>query len=162
MRLRTAKYRDHQEGGMADKGSDPTQLWHAMLGEMEKGFNAFANQAMAAPQFNKVVDQVGDATAGAKKQLGEMMERYLASMSLPSRAQMVDFGARLEAIETQLKEVNSLLRQGALANAAPPAAATAPPAATSASASPEPAAVADIQTPPRPHRGKRPPGGQGK
>jgi hypothetical protein len=145
---------------MADKGSDPTQLWHTMLGEMEKGFNAFANQAMATPQFSNVVDQVGDATAGAKKQLGEMMEHYLASMSLPSRAQMVDFGARLEAIETQLKEVNSLLRQGALANAAPPvaAAASAPPAATSAS---ELAAASDVQTPPKPQRGKRP-GGQGK
>jgi hypothetical protein len=102
---------------MADKGNDPVALWHNMLGEMEKGFNAFANQAMASPEFSKVVNQVGGATAGAQKQLGEMMEKYLTSMNLPSRAQMVNFGERLTAIEGQLNEITALLRQG---NAADP------------------------------------------
>ena len=34
---------------MADKGNDPAVIWQTMLGEMEKGFNSFANQAMTAP-----------------------------------------------------------------------------------------------------------------
>jgi hypothetical protein len=97
---------------MADQGNDPVALWHNMLGEMEKGFNAFANQAMASPEFSKVVNQVGGATAGAQKQLGELMEKYLTSMNLPSRAQMVNFGERLTAIEGQLNEITALLRQG--------------------------------------------------
>ena len=59
---------------MADKSNDPVALWQNMIGEMEKGFNAFANQAMASPQFSKVVNQVGGATAGAQKQLSEIME----------------------------------------------------------------------------------------
>src|SRR5579862_4773107 len=29
---------------MADKSSDPLALWQKMMGEMEKGYNAFANQ----------------------------------------------------------------------------------------------------------------------
>jgi hypothetical protein len=108
---------------MADQGKDPVALWHTMLGEMEKGFNAFANQAMASPEFSKVVNQVGGATAGAQKQLGELMEKYLTSMNLPSRAQMVNFGERLAAIEGQLNEITTLLRQGNAAgiDAAPPA-----------------------------------------
>jgi SMC interacting uncharacterized protein involved in chromosome segregation len=96
---------------MADKTNDPVALWQNMIGEMEKGFNAFANQAMASPQFSKVVNQVGGATAGAQKQLSELMEKYLVSMNLPSRAQMVNMAERLQSIEGQLNEIKALLHQ---------------------------------------------------
>src|SRR5438132_4231205 len=96
---------------MADKSNDPVAMWQDMIGEIEKGFNSFANQAMASPEFSKVMNQVGGATAGAQKQLGELMERYLVSMNLPSRAQMVSMGERLQSIEGQLKEIKALLHQ---------------------------------------------------
>jgi hypothetical protein len=96
---------------MADKSNDPVALWQNMIGEMEKGFNAFANQAMASPEFSKVVNQVGGATAGAQKQLSELMEKYLLSMNLPSRAQMVSMAERLASIEGQLNEIKALLHQ---------------------------------------------------
>ena len=96
---------------MADKGSDPFAVWQTMLGEMEKNFNAFANQAMASPQFSKLMNQVGGTTAGAQKQLAELMEKYLVSMNLPSRAQMVSMAERLQTIETQLNEIKALLYQ---------------------------------------------------
>src|SRR5882757_6598675 len=59
---------------MADKSNDPVAIWQNMLGEMEKGLNSFANQAMASPEFSKVVNQVGGVSAGAQKQLGELKE----------------------------------------------------------------------------------------
>jgi len=96
---------------MADKSNDPVALWQNMIGEMEKGFNAFANQAMASPQFSKAVNQVGGATAGAQKQFGEFMEKYLLSMNLPSRAQMVGMAERLQSIEGQLSEIKAMLHQ---------------------------------------------------
>ena len=96
---------------MADKSNDPVALWQNMIGEMEKGFNAFANQAMASPQFSKAVNQVGGATAGAQKQLGELMEKYLVSMNLPSRSQMIGMAERLQAIEGQLSEIKAILHQ---------------------------------------------------
>jgi SMC interacting uncharacterized protein involved in chromosome segregation len=96
---------------MADKSNDPVALWQNMIGEMEKGFNAFANQAMASPEFSKVVNQVGGATAGAQKQLSELMEKYLLTMNLPSRAQMVGMAERLQSIEGQLGEIKSMLQQ---------------------------------------------------
>src|SRR5436309_10464537 len=96
---------------MADKGNDPAVIWQTMMGEMEKGFNSFANQAMASPEFSKVMNQVGGVTAGAQKQLGEMMEKYLVSMNLPSRAQMVGMAERIQAIEGQLNEIKALLHQ---------------------------------------------------
>ena len=96
---------------MADNSSDPAVIWQTMIGEMEKGFNAFANQAMASPEFSKVVNQVGGVTAGAQKQLGDLMEKYLVSMNLPSRAQMVSMAERLQSIEGQLNEIKAMLHQ---------------------------------------------------
>ncbi|XIA67250.1 hypothetical protein ACFIOY_16800 [Bradyrhizobium sp. TZ2] len=96
---------------MADKGNDPAVIWQSMIAEMEKGFNSFANQAMASPEFSKAMNQVGGATAGAQKQLGELMEKYLLVMNLPSRAQMVGMAERIQAIEGQLNEIKALLHQ---------------------------------------------------
>ena len=96
---------------MAEKSNDPVALWQNMIGEMEKGFNAFASRAMESPEFSKVVNQVGGVSAGAQKQLGEMMEKYLVNMNLPSRAQMVGMAERLQAIEGQLNEIKALLHQ---------------------------------------------------
>ena len=52
---------------MADKSNDPVAMWQNMIGEMEKGFNSFANQAMASPEFSKVVNQVGGVDGGCAK-----------------------------------------------------------------------------------------------
>src|ERR1700712_266549 len=94
---------------MADKSNDPVAMWQNMIGEMEKGFNSFANQAMASPEFSKVVNQVGGVTAGAQKQIGDLMEKYLVGMNLPSRAQMVSMAERLQSIEGQLNEIKAML-----------------------------------------------------
>jgi len=96
---------------MADKGNDPAAIWQSMIGEMEKGFNSFANQAMASPEFSRVMNQVGGVSAGAQKQLGELMEKYLLAMNLPSRAQMVGMAERIQSIEGQLNEIKALLQQ---------------------------------------------------
>src|ERR1700738_680149 len=96
---------------MAEKGNDPVAIWQNMIGEMEKGFNAFANKAMESPQFSKAMNQAGGVTAGAQKQLGDFMEKYLLTMTLPSRAQMVSMAERLQSIEGQLNEIKALLHQ---------------------------------------------------
>jgi len=96
---------------MANKSNDPVALWQTMIGEMEKGFNAFANQAMTSPEFSKAMNQAGGVSAGAQKQFSEFMEKYLLSMNLPSRAQMIGMAERLQAIEGQLNEIKAMLGQ---------------------------------------------------
>ena len=124
---------------MVDKGNDPTELWRNMLGEMEKGFNAFANQAMASPEFSKVMNQTSGAAAGAQKQVGDLMEKYLTGMNMPSRTQMVDFGDRLQSIERDVSEIKMMLRHLV-----------------------QPTAAGDpALAPPRPARTKRPPSKEG-
>jgi hypothetical protein len=96
---------------MADKGNDPAVIWQTMLGEMEKGFNSFANQAMGTPEFSRLMNQAGGVAAGAQKQFVELMEKYLVSMNLPSRVQLVGMAERLQSIEVQLNEIKALLNQ---------------------------------------------------
>jgi hypothetical protein len=97
---------------MADKTSDPVALWQQMIGEMEKRFNAFAT--------------AGGVTAGAQRQFGDVMERYLLGMNLPSRAQMVGMAERLASIEVQLCEIKTMLQQMNAGAAAQSAMAAAP------------------------------------
>jgi len=116
---------------MSEKINDPVALWQKMLGEMEKGFNSIANQALASPEFSKAVNQAGGVTAGAHKQLGDFMEKYLLSMNMPSRSQMVGIAERLQTIEGQLSDIKLLLQEmQKQTGAAPPAPAAARPPRT--------------------------------
>lgn len=96
---------------MTDKINDPVAMWQKMVGEMEKGFNSFANQAMSSPEFSQAMNRAGGVAAGAQKQLGELMEKYLVSMNLPSREQVTGLAERLQAIEGQIGEIKSMLSQ---------------------------------------------------
>lgn len=90
---------------MTDKTHDPVAMWQKMVGEMEKGFNSFANQAMASPEFSQAVNRAGGVAAGAQKQLGELMEKYLVTMNLPSREQVTGLAERLQSVEAQIGEI---------------------------------------------------------
>ena len=116
---------------MSEKRSDPIALWQTMIGEMEKGFNAFANRAMASPEVGKS----GGANSGAQQRL-DLMEKYLVNMNMPSRSQMAGIADRLQSIESQLDEIKAQLAQMQKTAAAPEAGAKATP---------------------KPSRGKRPP-----
>ena len=48
---------------MADKGNDPAVIWQTMIGELEKGFNSFANRAMETPEFSRLMNQAGGVAA---------------------------------------------------------------------------------------------------
>ena len=96
---------------MTDKSNDPIAVWQKMVGEMEKGFNSFANQAMSSPEFSQAVNRAGGVAAGAQKQLGDLMEKYLVSMNLPSRDQVTGLAERLQSIEGQIGEIKSMLSQ---------------------------------------------------
>ena len=96
---------------MTKEINDPVAVWQKMVGEMEKGFNSFANQAMSSPEFSQAVNRAGGVAAGAQKQLGDLMEKYLVSMNLPSRDQVTGLAERLQSIEGQIGEIKSMLSQ---------------------------------------------------
>ncbi|MDD1526272.1 hypothetical protein C7U92_02885 [Bradyrhizobium sp. WBOS7] len=94
---------------MTDKTNDPVAMWQKMVGEMEKGFNSFANQAMSSPEFSQAMNRAGGVAAGAQKQLGELMEKYLVTMNLPSREQVTGLAERLQSVEAQIGEIKAML-----------------------------------------------------
>ena len=96
---------------MTDKINDPVAMWQKMVGEMEKGFNSFATKAMESPEFSQAMNRAGGVAAGAQKQFGDLMEKYLVSMNLPSREQMTGIAERLQAIEGQVGEIKAMLKQ---------------------------------------------------
>ncbi|QDF36716.1 hypothetical protein FJN17_03580 [Bradyrhizobium symbiodeficiens] len=104
---------------MTDKTHDPVAIWQKMVGEMEKGFNSFANQAMASPEFSQAVNRAGGVAAGAQKQLGELMEKYLVTMNLPSREQVTGLAERLQSVEAQIGEIKSMLSRMAAGSGSP-------------------------------------------
>ena len=112
---------------MTDKINDPAALWQKMIGEMEKGFNSFATKAMESPEFSQAMNRAGGAAAGAQKQFGDLMEKYLLSMNLPSREQMTGIAERLQSIEGQLGEIRSMLNQMSAGNASQSGVAPRPP-----------------------------------
>ena len=56
-------------------------------------------------------DRLVTAESMTQKQFGELMEKYLVGMNLPSRAQLVGMAERLQSIESQLNEIKALLSQ---------------------------------------------------
>ena len=96
---------------MTDKITDPVALWQKMVGEMEKGFHAVATKAMETPEFTQAVTRAGGVAAGAQKQFGDLMEKYLLSMNLPSREQITGIAERLQSVECQLGEIKAMLSQ---------------------------------------------------
>ena len=95
---------------MAEKSSDPAAAWSDMLGEWEKNVNAFANKAMEKEDFAKLMGVATGATSNAQGALGELMQRYLATLNLPSRAELAGIGERLGAMEAQLAHLVQLVR----------------------------------------------------
>lgn len=92
--------------------NDVTEVWRTVLGEMERSFNGFANQAMGSQEFSRMMNQVGGASLGVQKAFGDLIERYLTSMNLPTRAQLDNVGERLRGIEDQLRDIRSLMAEG--------------------------------------------------
>ncbi len=93
---------------MSQKG-DVTEIWRTVLTEMEKNFNNVANQAMGSREFSRAMNQVGGASLGMQKAFGDLIERYLAGMNLPSRAQLESVGERLRGIEEQLRDIKAFM-----------------------------------------------------
>lgn len=124
---------------MSDKPVDPMAMFNQMLGQFEQGFNAMATKAMGTEDFAKVMNTVGGASVGAKKSMGDMMERYLATMNLPSRQELTHIGERLQAVEARLNEIIAILHRAhpEVGGLAKPTAAPRPPRTRTPSSGPK-------------------------
>lgn len=95
---------------MAEKEKDPAVAWRQMLGEWEKTLNTFANKAMDSSDFARALHAGTGATSSAQGAFSDSMQRYLATLNLPSRAELTNIAERLQTIEAQLHTLTRLLQ----------------------------------------------------
>lgn len=96
---------------MTEKPADPMAAMQQMLGQIEQNFNDLATKAMGSEDFARILHGFGGASMGAKKSMGDFMERYLATMNLPSRQELTNIGERLQSVEARLNEIIALLHR---------------------------------------------------
>lgn len=115
-----------QSDSRNERPKGPLDAFRDFVGQWERGVNQIANEAMGNEQFSKLMHGATSAAAGAKAGLGEAMERYLATMNLPSRADITVIGERLQSIEAQLNRLTEIVSSMASVEAAPPSIAPKP------------------------------------
>ncbi len=88
-------------------GSDPFSSWREWLNESERQWNNFLNGVMGTDQFGQFLGQFTNLFMQMQKNLGETVERYLTSLNLPMRTDVLDLGHRLAAIEERLAAIEA-------------------------------------------------------
>jgi hypothetical protein len=109
---------------MAEQQSppDPAAAFRELVSQWEKGINEFAGRAMNSEEFSRAMNKATATSTTMQQQLGELIGRYLATLNLPSRSEMVNIGERLQAIETGLHRISTQLEKLAGASANSPGA----------------------------------------
>ncbi|MBV8851377.1 MAG: hypothetical protein JOZ16_17535 [Methylobacteriaceae bacterium] len=88
---------------------DPATSFRELVSQWEKGINEFASKTMNSDEFSQAMNKATTASTSMQHQLGELIGRYLTTLNLPSRAEMVNIAERLQAIETSLHRVSTQL-----------------------------------------------------
>jgi hypothetical protein len=109
---------------MAEQKSppDPAAAFRDLMSQWEKGANEFANRTMNSEEFSRAMNKATTTSTAMQQQLGELIGRYLTTLNLPSRSEMVNIGERLQAIETSLHRISAQLEtvRGVTPSASPP------------------------------------------
>jgi predicted RNA-binding protein with EMAP domain len=101
---------------------DPAAAFRELVSQWEKGINEFAGRTMNSDEFSQAMNKATIASTTMQQQLGELIGRYLMTLNLPSRSEMMNIGERLQAIETNLHRLSTQLEKVGGGSANSPAA----------------------------------------
>ncbi|MEX2236844.1 MAG: poly(R)-hydroxyalkanoic acid synthase subunit PhaE [Dehalococcoidia bacterium] len=107
--------------------ADPFGAWRQWLDQSERRWNEFFNEAMGTDQYSQVMGQMTRGYVAMQQQMGEMVERYLKSINVPTRSDLQEISERLSAIESRLISIEGRLPTPAQERAPARAAAPRPP-----------------------------------
>ena len=99
---------------------DPAALLRELLAEWENAVNTRVNEAMGTDEFSRNINEAIAVSLGAQRSLGDLLERYLRLMNLPSRAEVAGFDARLRSMEDKLDRILERLDADATGPLRPP------------------------------------------
>jgi polyhydroxyalkanoic acid synthase PhaR subunit len=90
---------------------DPLALWRDMLAKWETGVNDLSNKSMGSPEFSQFMNQAMGMSVRMQHAVGDMMGKYLTAMNMPTRADLVAIGERLQSIEDQLARISTAIER---------------------------------------------------
>jgi SMC interacting uncharacterized protein involved in chromosome segregation len=98
---------------MAEQQSspDPAAAFRELVSQWEKGINEFASRTMNSEEFSRAMNKATATSTTMQQQLAELIGRYLTTLNLPSRTEMVNIGERLQVIETSLHRISTQLEK---------------------------------------------------
>ena len=103
---------------MADQATaDPFALWREWVSNSERQWNGFLNNAMATDEFSQTMGRFMDVYLNMQKNMNEVMGRYLQTLNVPTRNDIMALGERLSQIEERLGAIESLVAAGPNASA---------------------------------------------
>ncbi len=85
--------------------TDPVALWRDMLDKMERQFNEAGNKVMGQEQFSAAMNKASTVPLAMQKAIADGMAKYLASLNLPSREDIVALGERMSALEQEIRRM---------------------------------------------------------
>jgi hypothetical protein len=80
-------------------------MWREWVSQSERQWNTFLNQVMGTDQYTQQMSQMMDTYLGMQKSFGEAMGRYLSTMNVATRTDVLSLGERLAAIEDRLRNI---------------------------------------------------------
>jgi hypothetical protein len=89
---------------------DFMQLWREWLTQSERQVNALMNEAMGSDAFSRSAGTYLEVNAAMQRIVGDVMQRYLTFMNMPSRADIMLLGDSIRALEERLAKIEEFLR----------------------------------------------------
>jgi polyhydroxyalkanoic acid synthase PhaR subunit len=106
--------------------ADPFQLWREWLDRSERQWNEWLSEAMGSEQFGRSGQRLLDMAVAFQSSMNAATHRYFTALNVPTRADVLQLGERLVAIEERLATIEAALLERAHAPGAAATAAAAP------------------------------------
>ena len=83
--------------------------WREWVSQSETQVNKLLNDVMGTEGYTRLLGGLTKVFVSMQKNSGEAMERYFTALSLPTRSDLIEVGARLSTIETRLAAIEEIL-----------------------------------------------------
>jgi polyhydroxyalkanoic acid synthase PhaR subunit len=88
---------------------DPFQVWREWLDRSERQWNEWLGEAMESEHFGSGSRRLLDLALAFQSSMNSATQRYFTTLNVPTRADVLQLGERLVAIEERLGAIEAAL-----------------------------------------------------
>ena len=112
---------------MAEKKTDPNDVFGQMLTQWETMANDMANNVMGTSQFGQGQNAAMTASLKIRETMHEQMTRFLDVANMPSRDDLIELRDAVAKLDRKLDRIEARLDAGQIGTTAQPPVAKGPP-----------------------------------